>query len=75
MSVQLFTHCQLRNYYQAINCPVFNGTSEHLSQLLKVAQYSHYFTSVFTLGAIRAVWLENLTNELTEQLNPDLPSY
>jgi len=35
------------NYYQAIYCPVLNGTSEHLSQILKlwdsVAQYSRYF--------------------------------
>ena len=32
MSVSLST-----NYcYQAINCPVFNGTSEHLSQMLKL---------------------------------------
>ena len=32
-------------------------------------------SSVFTLYAICAVWLEKLTNELTKWLNPDLPSY
>ena len=41
MSVSLST-----NYYQAINCPAFTGTSEHLSQMLKlwisIAQYSQY---------------------------------
>ena len=40
-------HSLSSSYYQAINCPVFNGTSEHLSQMLKlwdsVARYSRYF--------------------------------
>jgi len=43
----------LSTNYKPINCPVFNGTSEHLSQMLKlwdfVALYSRYFKWFFKI--------------------------
>ena len=34
--VCIIIHSLSTNYYLAINCPVFNGTSEHLSQMLEL---------------------------------------